>query len=441
MFEIFLLDCQNEIQSFICKKYKKTLTVILVLGLTFTCLLVAGRRNYISIYFYKFVMEQVHGMGLPTCPSQTQPLWIESTFTAGAPVGLEDVNVSIDLSRLLWMRGRCSEAVKLWQDIVKSGTYHPAPVVGLVWTSDTLPQEEIPSLAQFAYGKGLLAERAGANDAAYAWYLRSYAILPGRSSASGLVHLYVEDGNTVKVIELLQEMATVLPDTNADHWWVLGQIAEINKNWTSAAEYYGNAAQLITDPYTDLMRQGQMLQYAGALEDAQEIYRKALDFCPEQIVEPYMRLGHLARLQQDYDNALLWYKKAQEIRPDLMEPIHFQGRVFFELGNYEVALEYFTAARRLSPNNAGAFYYSALCLYQMGEEATAIDMLGRAVDAFIIEKEYYGLPIQQSILLGDWLLKQGNIEEAKRIWERALLWVPDNVDLKQRLGDLDGNVD
>jgi tetratricopeptide (TPR) repeat protein len=186
------------------------------------------------------------------------------------------------------------------------------------------------------------------------------------------------------------------------------------------------------------MRQGTTLERLGELDAAEQAYTQAVDARPD-LLAPYMSLGHLARIQKDYDSALLRYRQAESVRPDSGEPLHFQGRVFYELGDFETAAKYFDLARQKDPNSAGALYYLALCSYELGDEEEAIGLMRQAMDLYLEVESFTGYPWRWAVILGDWLVEQGELEEARRAFEQALIWHPQDSEIQQRLENLSGD--
>lgn len=117
------------------------------------------------------------------------------------------------------------------------------------------------------------------------------------------------------------------------------------------------------------------------LDEAVEAMSYAINLLPTK-AEYYATRGFfqledaaLTEAEADFDRAL-------EIYPYEMLAHYGRGVVAYKAKDWERALEHFTAAYRVDPKRAETLYYLALVYYQLGEVASAVNVMTRALDAF-----------------------------------------------------------
>ncbi len=85
--------------------------------------------------------------------------------------------------------------------------------------------------------------------------------------------------------------------------------------------------------------------------------------------------GSTPEAEADFDQAL-------KIYPYEMLAHYGRGMIAYKQQDWEAALERFTAAYRVDPQRAETLYYLALVYYKLGEVASAINVMSRALVAF-----------------------------------------------------------
>ena len=173
------------------------------------------------------------------------------------------------------------------------------------------------------------------------------------------------------------------------------QIAELMKvlgNEPKAAEYYKIALDL--NPNDGLLRMqyartldklGQydeaLPQYNAALSNSkgdmevlyslERIYLKKLAQTPSD-AELNANIGAIKQAQGDFDSALSYYSKAEQLNPGNINTRLNVGTLFQQKKEYQKAIKSYDSVLTLYPNNVQANLYKAQALSEMGDKANAL---------------------------------------------------------------------
>ena len=289
----------------------------------------------------------------------------------------------------------------------------------------------------------------------------------------------------------------------------------------------------VADPLWAAFQEGFQHQGAGRFSDAERIYKKILEINPHhahslhmmglmafdrgsyEAAEELMRqaigeqdnfalfhgsLGNALKAQKKYDDAIIHYTRALELKPDFVDCLSNLGSVFLNLGKKAEASELFEKAVAINPkhfiswNNLGAIaleeakyddarkYYEraieakadfaeahknlGLLLKQIGDlkEATvyfrnAIKYRPDYVDAmsdlanvlrdqnqYDEAKKYYELVASMRLdgyalsNIASILKQQGRVDEAIPFYERALALTPGNFEMLNNLGTAQSSI-
>jgi tetratricopeptide (TPR) repeat protein len=88
------------------------------------------------------------------------------------------------------------------------------------------------------------------------------------------------------------------------------------------------------------MRQGDVYAWLKEWAQAEEAFKKAVEARPN-LLWPYLNVGHMRRNIKDYEGALVWYHKAEELAPDKLAPKYHIGYVYYLKQDCGEALNYF----------------------------------------------------------------------------------------------------
>ncbi|MBT8365710.1 MAG: CHAT domain-containing protein, partial [Deltaproteobacteria bacterium] len=100
--------------------------------------------------------------------------------------------------------------------------------------------------------------------------------------------------------------------------------------------------------------QGEIYFRKGELDTAQAAFQEVLQASKgtdSQKAKAFVGLGRIARLKKQTDRALNYYKMATEVDPGNKQGYLFSGLVQYDMGNYEEALDLFSRAEQLAPDD------------------------------------------------------------------------------------------
>ena len=304
--------------------------------------------------------------------------------------------VNLNLGRAAWLAGDCVGAWVFWERALEADPDDEMAALWLFWAAGARPEAVPPpldgeTLAGYTTQAGRRAGKV-APEAAKNWYELSLALAPGRETAEALARARQSAGDAEGARAVWQELAARLPETDADHWWARARAAEMEGEWDTAAQAYGQGASRASEPYEYWMRQGQAYGRLARPKASEGAYHRAIEACPT-CLSPYLQLGHLWRAHDQPAGALNWYDEAA----------------------------------RVAPRSASPPYYRAQALYEVGEGTLAIEALEQALDL------HRGQPWRWVMQLGDWRLEGGDREGALAAYRQALEWAPGEAAIRERI--------
>ena len=180
-----------------------------------------------------------------------------------------------------------------------------------------------------------------------------------------------------------------------------------------------------------------VIAYKAKLPDvAKRCFNKAVTI-NDKIAEIFYYLGKINEDAKDYSLAILNYKKAGSLKPDIEITLHI-GYLYGLKQNYAEAFRHFNMVSAVQPNNAVPyFYYGVFSIYDT-DYKTAEKKLLKAIELDDeSENHYFYLAIAYQ--------KDNQIKKALSSLERALELSPENAAVNNYLGylyaDLNTNVD
>lgn len=114
---------------------------------------------------------------------------------------------------------------------------------------------------------------------------------------------------------------------------------------------------------------GGYLAENGRLDDGLDAYERGFNLYAAQPPEVIFAYGEALVIAGRYDDAL----EIAEIAPEESYQPLLRGRIFYEQGDHEKALEEFTKAISTWPDNAPARLYAAICAERLGQIDRAIE--------------------------------------------------------------------
>jgi tetratricopeptide (TPR) repeat protein len=369
--------------------------------------------------------------GIPLCQQ-----WIVDS-AAAQPVAqalrmdAQNERARFNAGRVAWLLGDCETALDAWSNVESSDVIaHLERANGLCALGREeealVLYREINGAADYLHMRGALAEASQRTDAAAAWYELGIRVLPTLATAQRLAELYQESEQHDAAVAVWRRLSEGTQEADPDHWWALGQSAELAEDWETAARVYDRGAERSHDPCRFWEPQESALERLEEWARAEGVAHEALDACPERLW-PYLRLGGLQSRQADYAGALFWYGQAEVLWPEHVSPKFYLGVIHFEQTLYEQAEMYFQQALALDPHHLWSMYHLAWCFHESQEKPRAVDTLSRAIELDP------GEPWRWARLLGDWQFELGHREEALSAYRQALLWHPGDESIRERI--------
>jgi tetratricopeptide (TPR) repeat protein len=241
--------------------------------------------------------------------------------------------------------------------------------------------------------------------------------------------------------------------------YILGQIAEQEKNWPHAIEWY----EQIKDgehAFAARLRTANALARQGRLEDARNFLHKVAQDNPDQEVQVTVAEAQLLRDAKRYRDAFDFLAGALKSDPDQPELLYDYALTAEKLDRFDVLEDNLKKLIKVQPEHAHA--YNALgysladrnmrlpearkliekALELSPDDSFIVDSLGwvqyRQGDlkgaAQTLRRAYDGRPDAEiGAHLGEVLWVMGNRAEANRVWQESLKSAPDNETLRQTI--------
>ncbi len=120
-------------------------------------------------------------------------------------------------------------------------------------------------------------------------------------------------------------------------------------------------------------------QRAGQLPQAEALYRQALAVAPDNpdLAQAYCNLGFLLSQSLRHQEAIVHYKKAVALKPEIADAHFYLAMSSRALGDFETALTESRIALQFDPNHWHALTQLAAMLTDIGEIDAAIDIYRR----------------------------------------------------------------
>lgn len=186
------------------------------------------------------------------------------------------------------------------------------------------------------------------------------------------------------------ENAKLAADANA-------QVADLLKllgNEPRSADYYKTALDLKPNDGLLRMKYARTLDKLGRYDEAvtqynealanskgdmevlyalERIYLKKLAITPSD-AELNANLGAIKQAQGDFETALSYYGKAEQLNPSNVTTRLNVGTLFQQRKEYQKAIQSYNSILTLYPNNTQALLYKAQVYKEMGDNKTALDL-------------------------------------------------------------------
>jgi tetratricopeptide (TPR) repeat protein len=142
--------------------------------------------------------------------------------------------------------------------------------------------------------------------------------------------------------------------------------------------------------------------------------------------EMNLRLGWLTYLQGQFTESLGYYNKAIELMPYAIEPRLGVVLPASSMGNWDMVIGQYNKILTIDPNNTVALYRIGLITYDKKDYKQAYTYFEKVVNLYPFD--------YQSVLMLAWTnYRLGKNREAKILFNKALLYYPEDSSAKQGL--------
>jgi len=160
-------------------------------------------------------------------------------------------------------------------------------------------------------------------------------------------------------------------------------------------------------------------------------YKKAADslklFYEENNYGLNLRLGYLYYEAQQYDDSKKYYEKAILLMPNAIEPKLGYALPLSAIGDWNKVVALYQEILNIDPQNTKVNYRMALISYNNKDYKTALAYIIKVTTLFPFDYD--------SLILDAWINYQlGKTDDAKTLFNRVLLLVPNDSSAKEGLG-------
>jgi tetratricopeptide (TPR) repeat protein len=149
---------------------------------------------------------------------------------------------------------------------------------------------------------------------------------------------------------------------------------ETQGNWKGALSEYRTVLERNPEARGIHFRIGRLIlsqpSTPTALDDAKVEFVAELKIDPENAAAEYV-LGEIARQKEQWDDAIVHFRKATELDTSLSDAFIGLGRSLMAVGHLDEAVAPLARAAKLEPDNPTTHYYSALALAKAGRKTEA----------------------------------------------------------------------
>jgi len=139
-----------------------------------------------------------------------------------------------------------------------------------------------------------------------------------------------------------------------------------------------------------------------------------------------LRLGWLTYLQGEFTESVSFYNKAIELMPYAIEPRLGVVLPLSSMGNWDQVIIHYNKILSIDPNNTVTLYRLGLISYDRKDYKQAYQHFEKVANLYPFD--------YQSIIMLAWTnLKLGKTREAKILFNKALLYYPEDTSAKEGL--------
>jgi tetratricopeptide (TPR) repeat protein len=184
---------------------------------------------------------------------------------------------------------------------------------------------------------------------------------------------------------------------------------------SAAAQDYSRLTAAFSESY--------LKEKAGKYADAATALKAYYD---SNSYEINLRLGWLTYLQGNFNESLGFYNKAIDLMPYAIEPRLGVVLPASALGNWDVVISHYNRILAIDPNNTITLYRLGLIYYDRKDYKQAFQFFEKVVNLYPFD--------YQSVLMLAWTnYRLGKTREARVLFNKALLYYPDDASAKEGL--------
>ncbi|KXJ28211.1 tetratricopeptide repeat protein 13 [Exaiptasia diaphana] len=275
----------------------------------------------------------------------------ESTHTIFS-TGVKDIDEKVASGMMLLNSADFDGAIKHFTSIIKD---HP-------W------------VASAYFGRGTAHVRKGIQnkenaDAAIRDFSSVIAYQP--KSAEGWIRRAEVYSPLGRIQEALADITTALDlQPTSELYLMKGTLLFMSEDYVASTKMFEKSLDLKKQPAA-LLYLGLSMYHRGLVKEAIVWYKKALEVKPN-LAEIHRNLGHAYRELGNADSAYKHFSSALLLEPDSAPTFQLIGVLLYMNGKTAKALENFKACLRLEPQNAACVYMEGLCYASLGNFYNAV---------------------------------------------------------------------
>lgn len=293
-------------------------------------------------------------------------------------------------------------------------------------------QAQVEKTAYAAYLQGLMAERYGDEKEALAYYGEAKDLdVSSKTIRLKLAVEHIQQGNYDSAVDLLSQLSAD-DNVNVDAYLLLILMHSTQGNDSKASNVYIELLERLYDLDPSNLKIAESLAQhriqLGELDRASLIYEKIVELHPDYEEGLYW-LGFLYEELNKRDDAVLVWSKLLTVNPLHGNGLNSLAYVYAEENKYlEKAEEMVKLALEQHPDSVAYRDTLGWIYFKQNKLVEARDMIEELTKGFV----------DPVILdhLGDIYERLGESQKAIEQWQRALMLVPANEDLKQKMRKL-----
>ena len=236
----------------------------------------------------------------------------------------------------------------------------------------------------------------------------------------GLVAIYANEKQSDKAKARLKEQIAKSPNTGA-YYVMLAALQADGKDYAGAEATLKEGMELDKNNQDGYLLLARIKNATGQVDQAISAYQAYSQKYPKDI-RPYLAIGEMETVRNNFDGAKQWYQKALAIEPDSPMANNNLAYMMIERNdNIDQAIQMAQAARRKAPENPNIADTLAYGYIKKGVYTSAVDLLEDAIkkDPNSASVHYHlGLAYQ----------KLNNNSKAREQFQKAAQLAPDTAE-------------